>query len=93
MLFKRRAKQYTETIGDKLQNASLMGVAVRRVFSEMVEKLIKANEDIDVIREEAEVVVKSHQSIIDGANMEKLNNLTTIRNLQKVIGVEEQIND
>lgn len=89
--FFKKTEQVTETIEDRVIMALQLGNMARSIFSDALDQLKEANKRLDEAQKEAEAIIKQHQNIVDAANMNKINNLTTITNIERLIGVDNKI--
>lgn len=89
--FFKKTEQVAETIEDRVIMALQLGNMARNIFSDALDQLKEANKKLDEAQREAEAIIKQHQNIVDAANMNKINNLTTITNIERLIGVDNKI--
>ena len=89
--FFKKTEQVTEIIEDKVIMALQLGNMARSIFSDALDQLKEANQRLDEAQREAEAIIKQYQNIVDAANMNKINNLTTIINIERLIGVDNKI--
>lgn len=89
--FFKKTEQVAEPIKDRVLMALLLGNRARNIFSDALDQLKEANKKLDEAQKEAEAIIKQHQNIVDATNMHKINNLTTITNLEKLISIDNKI--
>lgn len=89
--FFKKTEQVAETIEDRVIMALQLGNMARSIFSDALDQLKEANKRLDEVQKEVEAIIKQHQNIVDATNMHKINNLTTITNLERLIGVDNKI--
>lgn len=89
--FFKKAEQVADTIEDKMNMALQLGFMARDIFSDALDQLKEANDKLDKAQREAEQIIREHQEIVTIANMNKINNNTTITNIERLVGVDQKI--
>lgn len=87
-IIKKKNVAHVETLADQIATGKLMGDIARTIFTDTVDKLAEANEVLEEAQKKAEAIIAENQAIVDTANLHKINNLKTIKNLMKVMGAE-----
>lgn len=83
-----KKKVATPTLAERLENAALASKMHKSALADMMYGLEVENQELANVREEIFTEIKKLSDIAAEAGKEFNNNSVTIRNVQKVLGVE-----